>query len=128
MTTLYAKAFDKGCSHLMKQNAKSQNANHFCLYRGPKGRKCPVGAFIADKHYRKCLENCGVEHKGVKNSLAKSGWKIRRGSKLAQVMNRLQSIHDFIEVKRWKSSLIEAAEDFSIPIPNCLLSKSKNSR
>lgn len=42
--------FDFCCRHLAEQKVQSKN-RHICLYRGPKGRACAIGACIADKDY-----------------------------------------------------------------------------
>ena len=39
-------AFNKVARHLLRQNAKSTNKDGECLYRGPNGLRCAVGALI----------------------------------------------------------------------------------
>lgn len=61
-------AFDKVVQHLKTQKEQSfgpftnqyGNTQHSCLYRGPDGLKCAVGALIPDEEYKPEFEGLAV--------------------------------------------------------------------
>ncbi len=48
--------FDTVAKHLFSQGQRSVNANGVCLYRGPNGLKCAIGALITDEEYDSEME------------------------------------------------------------------------
>lgn len=44
------------CNHLAKQKARSVGNNEYCVYRGPGGKKCAIGALIPDEIYDERME------------------------------------------------------------------------
>lgn len=49
--------FDKMLEHLRAQGCRSVDEFDSCLYRGPNGTKCAVGALIPDEKYSKDMED-----------------------------------------------------------------------
>lgn len=87
--------FDKVANHLLTQNQKSYERGRGGLYRF-NGLKCAAGCLIPDDLYTLNMEGtrvCGLSffHENFKNEI----WMIRR----------LQSVHDNLEPKNWKSEL-----------------------
>ena len=76
--------FDHVMDLLIQQNAKSQDAEGRCLYRGDEGRKCAVG-LIMDK-YNPFYENSGVRTI-VEADYANAASKIT-------LLEVLQAVHD----------------------------------
>lgn len=64
--------FDKVVTHLRTQKIPSIEAGD-CLYRGPNGLKCAVGALITDEAYKDSLEDLPVREKLVMEALVNSG-------------------------------------------------------
>lgn len=64
-----------------------------CLYRGPNGTRCFVGALIPDENYTPFLENLGAGHEWV---LEKLGYNEELDSDgvIHDFLCRLQTIHD----------------------------------
>ena len=54
-------AFNIVKNHLLTQMTKSMEENEFgdtqCLYRGPNGTKCAIGALITDEEYKEITEH-----------------------------------------------------------------------
>lgn len=49
------RAFETAVTHLIEQNEQSHH-NGICVYRGPNGTKCAVGALISDDEYDPLME------------------------------------------------------------------------
>ena len=105
------KVFKKVAEHLLQQRVRSVNAEEdFCMYRHPdNGLTCAVGCLITDAHYYPSLEGNAaastVVRKAVANSLATAVNK-----QDAELLCKLQDIHDYDEPKRWREKLNEVAE------------------
>lgn len=50
-------AFETVANHLLAQGRPSKNEKGMCVYRGPDGLKCAVGALIPDKAYNPRMED-----------------------------------------------------------------------
>ena len=102
--------YDKVCSHLLTQRAKSLHNKHediqSCAYRGDEGRTCAIGCLIADAYYNPSMEGVGVENMSVQKALRFSGVDLSFTNLLA----KLQSVHDVYEVEDWETRLRAIAE------------------
>ena len=50
-------AFETVANHLLAQGRPSKNEKGMCVYRGPNGLKCAVGALIPDESYNPRMED-----------------------------------------------------------------------
>jgi hypothetical protein len=106
--------FDKVARHLLTQGCKSQTAEpsrmvfgtavHYCLYRGPEGRKCAIGALIPNWAYRKSMESKIVDMLVAEYALMK--WLIPHPA----LAHELQLLHDTVVVENWPIELRRTAE------------------
>ncbi len=118
MTLTMQQVFDKAATHLLKQGKRSEGhgrasgADTTCLYRGPEGRMCAVGALISDEAYSPTLEGKSARSEGVRAALEKSGCPI--DAPAADLYARLQRIHDMRPASEWKARLVRAARDFNL--------------
>lgn len=70
--------FNRIVTHLRAQGGRAfEEGSDNCLYRGPFGRKCAIGALIADKHYTLALESLTPHSRSVRAALAASGVDIQ---------------------------------------------------
>lgn len=85
---------------LIQQNAKSQDAEGICLYRGDEGRKCAVGLLMDE--YNPAWENVGVtgviqcEYPAAQDKI--------------NILEVLQSVHDLEPVEEWPNIKINLAK------------------
>lgn len=98
--------FDRISKHLLKQNAKSIDIGG-CLYRGPNGLKCAVGAIIPDKKYSQTIEGSNVHDTEVVDCLPTR----YQGDNSIEFLYKLQKLHDCAPVDLWKQRLEEIAKD-----------------
>lgn len=89
--------FDRVVDHLRKQGEPSTTpALHTnsvrCLYRGPNGKKCAVGALITDAVYSPHIEGGTVSDVGVRFALGASG--IPDDGQTLSLLSELQDAHD----------------------------------
>ena len=108
--------FDKVANHLLTQNKKSMlTSSGCCLYRGPNGTKCAIGALIPDNLYKEKWDECPIDICGVLNDSRKlkKYLKIEDASD-ANFLQSLQSIHDEYEPISWESLLKEFAIDYRL--------------
>lgn len=76
---------------LIQQNAKSQDAEGRCLYRGDEGRKCAVGLIMDE--YKSCYETNGVR------PIVEADYP-NATSKIT-LLEVLQSVHDLQLPEEW---------------------------
>jgi hypothetical protein len=81
-------AFDAMCRHLLKMRRQTRDpATGACMYRGPRGTRCAVGALIPDEQYRSRFEG---------------GYNLRRLTEEVRALNEVnyellqsvQALHD----------------------------------
>jgi hypothetical protein len=96
--------FDFSASHLLKQGAKSLERKGVCRYRSPSGLKCAAGVFIADSRYRETME--GRSWTAIKKGLSMPAH--------SELVNKLQEVHDHIDVIHWPERLVALAEEFGL--------------
>lgn len=98
--------FDKVATHLLTQNKKSideEETGNACKYRGPNGLKCAAGILIPDDVYAPCMENVVIA------TLLREIPELAHLLPFASLLFDLQQIHDWEEVKNWKTKLQELA-------------------
>lgn len=99
-------------NHLLTQNARSAEpikegmSESYCKYRGPNGLMCAVGCLIPDEMYSDSIEfnPVGYLPKEILDHMGGNEW----------LLQRLQSIHDLIEVENWHSALGDLATEFNL--------------
>lgn len=102
-------AFNKMVQHLRAQKVKSLASDGTCLYRGPNGLKCAVGALIPDEEYRTQFEDV-IASTVVQNCPSLQG--IDKG-----LLNKMQNAHDNVRVQFWEDEFKEIAEEFDLYVP-----------
>ena len=66
MSMTNQQVFDTCLTHLRAQGRRSTDPiSGFCMYRGPDGLKCAIGALIPDTAYHLGLENNCPDHSAV---------------------------------------------------------------
>ena len=111
-------AFNLVKNHLLTQMTKSMGKNNFgdtqCLYRGPNGTKCAIGALITDAEYKEITDH---SHEFWGNY----GLMISQTEKLQSLqgldltfLEELQIIHDQYETQDWKNQLEVFAKKYSL--------------
>ncbi len=93
----HQETFNLCASHLLRQGVPSIIGKRF-RYRGPKGRKCPAGALIPDKDYKKNLEGLDAGCKKVAKILEKLEHNVR-------LVAVFQEIHDTMEPDEWRVAI-----------------------
>jgi hypothetical protein len=87
------RAFDVAVRQLKKQGGRSVNDDEGCVYRGPGGSMCAVGAIIADEHYCPSFEGNGVSSPDLGDKIlaavARSGYCVSR-----RLLKSMQVAHD----------------------------------
>ncbi len=54
--------FDRVSTHLLAQNAVSEDEYGSCRLRSPEGRKCAIGSLVRDDLYDEELEGVGISY------------------------------------------------------------------
>lgn len=103
-------AFTKMVQHLRKQGCKSQDEAHqTCLYRGPNGLKCAVGALIPDEEYREWWDEEGV--------MASRLGTVSLNGLNHKMLEDMQQTHDHFPVDRWEEQFKFIAEWHHLSLP-----------
>jgi hypothetical protein len=104
--------FDKVATHLLTQNRKATDGKEACLYRGPGGTMCAVGCLMTNAQY----EEFGRGYEGKPVMCFEIGHLRALGveDENQGLVKRLQTIHDFSYVDRWRDELRELAVDFRL--------------
>jgi hypothetical protein len=102
-------AFDKMVAHLAEQKIRSTDAFGGCVYRGPDGVKCVVGALLSDDIVEEMLKSpflsTGIAHAGV--------WEIFRRELSLEDLGDDDAVHFYAEMQR-AHDLSGNAEDLRI--------------
>lgn len=93
--------FDKVAAHLRQQQAVSEDPNGDCLYRGPNGLKCAIGALIPDNMYSADFEG---------QSADKIAWVLDQLGHDVDLCIDLQHVHDWEDVAYWNEALESVAD------------------
>lgn len=102
--------FHQAARHMLQQGKKSKltvrGVGGYCTYRF-EDLKCAAGVFISDEMYNKDLEGESI------NSVLNK-FKIRVPLGVAELLIRLQCIHDSASVSAWKHTLDDLAEELGL--------------
>lgn len=98
--------FDTAAIHLITQGVPSheEGKRSECLYRGPNGTKCAVGAMITDEEYSPDMEGTSVFGLRLPNRLVP----------FKPILSDLQAIHDKHDPDEWKSRLHMLADEYGL--------------
>ena len=77
-----------------------------CLYRGPNGTKCFVGALIPDKYYSSGKEGGG----GLAETPSRVGDLMKSLGHDVALLNACQDIHDDFEPEVWEGMFEQLAD------------------
>lgn len=108
------KTFNIAARHLLRQNKKALKVirgERTCLYRGPNGLRCPVGALIPNKLYRPDMECQGVYDLLIRNTLT------LLGHTNLDLCSDLQCIHDEYHPNQWRNKLKHIADKYDLEMP-----------
>lgn len=119
--SLIQKLFDKAVTHLLTQMEQCIDEYGDCVYRGPNGLKCAIGALIDDAWYdAETLENLSLRSRCVQATIAQSqGFDL---STLEEedwlILAAVQSTHDERLPDEWKDKLTALAEEHNLTMPH----------
>jgi hypothetical protein len=101
-------------SHLLAQNAVSEDDGGSCRLRGQDGRRCAIGVLIDDAHYSERLEGLGIAYYTtgqdgpLLKALARSGVDAYQ-SRVVALLQDLEEVHDAGDVAAWHTQLDDLA-------------------
>ncbi len=107
--------FNRVATHLLTQNKKSaiqrppEKGGEFCVYRGPDGTKCAIGALIKDEFYSSDLERKYCDH-GVVIPALEASLNCCLSDDDKDFLRRLQRVHDSAPVVAWRRCLRKEAK------------------
>lgn len=107
-------AFDIMVQHLRQQGRPSRDDVAGCMYRGPDGTKCAVGALIPDELYRDNMEGRTIRPLLIQDCNAYSELCRLLDSIDLQLLEEMQTIHDHHTPANWERSFKECAEEFGL--------------
>ncbi len=97
--------------HLLTQN-KQAIEGEACLYRGPNGTKCAIGALITDEEYNELVQHDLHLHSVI--ALFKN-FELESLKGLSEVfLVRLQRIHDVFKPHEWEDQLRLTANQYKL--------------
>ena len=102
--------FDKVVAHARSQREKAVNEEGSCLYRGPRGLKCFIGALIPDDKYTPELEG-----RSGGGPIVGKVWGLNLevpGQK--DLSYKLQEIHDISPIVSWENEFELIAAAFNL--------------
>ena len=108
-TTTMQAQFDTIAEHLLTQNCKSLDRSGECVYRGPNGAKCAIGAIIPPEAYKPNMEGENVMQL-LEQDLAPVLELADAGPVSTELFYiDMQNIHDASEPEHWPKLLAESA-------------------
>ena len=118
--------FDTVATHLLTQNRKSTSGDatgQGChgAYRGDNGTTCAVGCLIPDNMYLITMEGQNIDNDAVWAALCPvigANEYVKREK--FDLLEDLQSVHDFWAVSEWPDRLEDCANDYNLtftPLP-----------
>lgn len=84
--------FDAVVTHHFAQKAKCAE-DDLCMYRGPEGRKCFVGALISDEDYRPSMDD-GSKPTGIEAMVSEYPHLPQWMRDEVEFLTKLQHVHD----------------------------------
>lgn len=104
--------FDQVTTHMLTQMARSEkhitedgHSATYCTYRGEDGRKCAVGALIADDEYHPLMDNTGDVY-----MMNDAGYLGDIDETRLEFLYSLQHIHDAEHPDLWAAELSNVAK------------------
>jgi len=111
-TLAMREVFDRVKTHLLTQNARSKvDIGYKCLYRGPGGLKCAVGALISDEYFRDEFNSEPVDDIRVLEALRASGINVD-DERLVELLIDLQTLHDKCSLTFWREELNNVEKEY----------------
>lgn len=108
-------AFNKSARHLLKQGKKSGLSKPWgyqCLYRGPNGTSCAVGALIPKRIEP---DECSVSALPYVCPEVIEAWGgIGAFNAMEELLCELQDVHDSYPPSRWRAKLRAVAKRFNL--------------
>lgn len=88
--------FDAVITHLASQKCQCVNTEGSCVYRGPEGRKCAIGALLSDDYYYPALDSSvgGVRVSKLPDITIVRGIGFNTEASDRSFLDRLQESHD----------------------------------
>lgn len=116
-------AFDASTGHLIRQARKSANTGIYsgdttqCLYRGPDGSKCAVGALLTDEEVEHMRLKMGPDFNSKRISVVVRYCTVPSLAGLDVVfLCSLQDIHDNNAVRDWPGALRFFAKKYGLRV------------
>lgn len=119
--------FDQVAVHLLLQRQRSLASQDMCAYRGEDGLKCAAGCLIGDDEYQSWMDDCveltaSLHDSGELDSnelIWTTAWGVLVGRGLvpaahADLILRLQRVHDHMSVNSWRIELEHLANEFEL--------------
>lgn len=97
--------YDIVAAHMLKQKSRSVDSGDKCAYRGDDGRKCAAGCLIPDEVYDSKYEDILWQYLVIDYDFPHNH---------AELIAKLQQIHDCDNPLYWRSSLISLAKTYSL--------------
>jgi hypothetical protein len=105
-------AFNLMVDHLRKQQQRSQGLNDTtCMYRGPDGLKCAVGALIPDELYIEDMEGSAITRILIDYRDRYPALSTLFKDIDPLFLAEMQDIHDFNPIDQWERRFKGCAED-----------------
>lgn len=104
-------AFDIMIQHLRQQGQPSkEEGSSRCLYRGPDGLKCAVGALIPDNIYSRHFEGLDIHDAATQYPAIR---KLFEGMDYT-LLGAVQFTHDTYPVDKWEEAFRNLAQRFGL--------------
>lgn len=97
--------FDQVAKHLLTQNQRAMASSGMCKYRNVYGLKCAAGCLMGDDDYMETLEGADWGTLAYKGIVPEAH---------ANLIGRLQLIHDKGEPENWRTLLANLAEELGL--------------
>lgn len=109
-----------------KTNVYGPTGQEFvCLYRDDNGNKCAAGWIIPDDLYTPDMERVKFANSCMSKYVSLPFVNVRDVLELTEesvlLIDRLQFIHDFLDVSEWEDRFQEIARTFGLEIPRKLI-------
>ena len=108
-------AFDTMVQHLRKQRRRSKSTNEAsCLYRGPGGLKCAIGALIPDELYDERMEGKSINRLLISECDTFPELSYLFEGIDEQLLDGMQNIHDYSEPNEWERRFELCAAEYNL--------------
>jgi hypothetical protein len=107
--------YERVRSHLLTQQAVSEDENGSCRLRSGEGRKCAIGSLVADTVYQPEIEGIGISY----YRHAKDGSLLRAlyasevnayDPAIVELLIELEEVHDDFGVEEWPNLLAQVGK------------------